>query len=262
MPNRIIPEHWIYDVELSKLQRDAQLFFFRLAISVDDYWRCFVGPSPQEPLYLRSTLYPLNPEVRVADVARWLHACEQAGAILTRDSERGWFVEVSERMRYRREDYAERQPKFGPRLPTPPAQQELPLGPVPLKSPPLPRKGQKDASRFKGVGGESVDVVETESRASARKDSGAVARKESDRFARDEESVDDPLWGDLCRTVGLLEMSSNGAAWERRLKLNRNALRTALMDWNAKTPQERNEGGGNAAAYIVAAFDCEVRRVG
>ncbi len=87
-----------------------------------------------------------------------------------------------------------------------------------------------------------------------------ATKGDSGRFARDANAVPhDLLWETLCRTLGLLEMKQNGALWLTRYKLCRDALATAVSDFNAMT--EANRAKWNAAAYITTAFENEKRRM-
>lgn len=72
-----------------------------------------------------------------------------------------------------------------------------------------------------------------------------------EHFAKDEaDRPQDDLWGDLCRFLGLQEMTRNGAMWEQRRALSSEALRRALQDGkdNARTV-------GNRAAYVTERYD-------
>jgi hypothetical protein len=127
-----MPEFLKWDDVFCRLSWQAQWLFFRLVLAVDDYRRCAVGPGPGQPVVLKSMCFPASAEVRITDVARWLQELQSAGAVAVRNSDRGWYVEVSERLWYRREDAAEGQPKYGPRheRTKPAVQGELPMGPV------------------------------------------------------------------------------------------------------------------------------------
>lgn len=297
MPNRIIPEFWLYDPHLNALKRDAQLFFFRLALAVDDHWRCFVGPSLHEPHYLRSTLYPVNPEVRYTDVSRWLREVQSSGAILVRDSDRGWYVEIPERLRYRKDDYREGQPKFGPRktVHETPAQAQLPLGPVGLSQPPsLARattyphvnptsteklEGSRSRSRKEdedesapvqppGVIALPMPRTEAEYREATRRLEAGEKEKESGKtktvpgkFAQDETAFPgDEAWGDFLLVLGGKEAVQNGSLWKKRWRAHRSILVRCMLDFRSKPPLERKEI--NAAAWLTAALENELRRAG
>ncbi len=257
MPNKVIPEFWLYDPTITALRRDARLFLFNLALATDTHWRFGVGPCPQEPRLLRSTLYPLDTDIRIAEISRWLQDCKQAGILLLSDSPRGWYVEIREEWRYRREDYAEHQPKYGPRHAKPAEQSQLPLGPMEVAQPAARKSRKPKIQMNESRVGEEVD---TESSGAPHPQEIRLLSqgKDSDRFARDVDDVRDDVWIALVKAVGLVEMTKNGAMWEKRLKLSRGALANAVGDWLAKTPDQR--GGINPAAWITTAFETEKRR--
>lgn len=244
MPNRILPEYWKYDPALCALRRDTRLFFFLLGLSVDDYWRCAVGPSPQEPSFLRSTCYPCDQDVRLADVARYLHELKVAGAIVVGDSERGWYVEIVERLRYRREDHREGQPKFGPRLQKPAEQPPLPGGLLSVAPPPAQVKRMRRRNKI-----ESESAPGADNRAMDRGDEA-----DSSQHARWIDALpDDDLWRDCCELLGRPEMHARGALWLLRLGAHRGALARALEDVRVKTPGERAEIH-NIPAYVTQRY--------
>lgn len=272
MANRILPEFWRYDPAVSSLRVHTRELLFRLVLAMDDYWRCFVGSSPQQPDFLRSTLYPLNPEVRLADVSRSLAEAQAAGVLLVRDSERGWYVEVAETFRYRREDYEEAQPKFGPRIPRKPAQSELPLGPVAL--PPAKKPSKKafreprplQANRIRIEDGDETESsgtppeVEPQGNRMLSQGSDSGNRSES-KFSRDVNAFPgDAAWAELTRLL-CFEMVDKGALWEGRWRENRDACVAGLRDWQAKSPQQRAEGGNNPGAFITKAFTAATQRL-
>lgn len=240
MPNRTFPEEWKYRPELCALRRDPRLFFYLLAQSVDDYWRCFVGPSPMRPEFLRSTCYPLDRDVRTADVSRWLHELKSAGIVVVSDSERGWYVEIVESFRYHRDDYSQKQPKYGPRHKPPPEQPTLPLGPLSAVEPPT----QALRSRVDhGLANESPRATPP-----TRKTRPASAGSDSLRFARSADDHDDPVWQDLCRVLAPNELTIMGAEWDRRWRLDRTGLGSLVRQWLDIDPTKR----GNAAAYLTS----------
>jgi hypothetical protein len=101
------------------------------------------------------------------------------------------------------------------------------------------------------------------SRNGAAKDSGLRSESSGDgsRFARTQDAVpDDPLWLKLCKTLGNVEMTQNGALWLKRFTLCRDALATAVSDYLAM-PAERR-AVYPAAAYLTTAFENEKRKFG
>lgn len=78
MPNRIVRESILSSEAVSSLKWDEEVFYRRLMSVVDDY-----GRYESNPQLLRSRCYPLQTDhVRVADIARWMAACQKAGLIL------------------------------------------------------------------------------------------------------------------------------------------------------------------------------------
>ena len=78
MPNRIIREAILTSERVASLDWAAEVFYRRLHSIVDDYGRHEAGHQ-----LLRAKCYPLQTDsVRVADIARWMAACQKSGVIL------------------------------------------------------------------------------------------------------------------------------------------------------------------------------------
>ena len=91
MPNRIVREGILSSERVAKLKWDEEVFYRRLHSIVDDYGRYEANPQ-----LLRSKCYPLQTDdVRVADISRWLTACETAGLILVYEVNGKCYVEVT-----------------------------------------------------------------------------------------------------------------------------------------------------------------------
>lgn len=75
MPNRILRD-WTDSYNMDGLDANAERFFTRLIMKVDDF-----GRFHADPRLLRSNLFPLKPEIRDTDITRWLAACEKAGLV-------------------------------------------------------------------------------------------------------------------------------------------------------------------------------------
>jgi len=91
MPNRIIREAILSSEKVCSLGWPEEVFYRRLMSIVDDYGRC----EASEKL-LRSRCYPLQTDdVRVADISRWLAACQKSGLILVYAVEGKQYVEVA-----------------------------------------------------------------------------------------------------------------------------------------------------------------------
>jgi hypothetical protein len=78
MPNRILREGILTSEKIAQLGWPEEVFYRRLLSIVDDYGRFEAGIQ-----LLRSKCYPLQvDDVRVADITRWMAACQTAGLIL------------------------------------------------------------------------------------------------------------------------------------------------------------------------------------
>ena len=77
MPNRIIREGILTSTKVCSLGFPEEVFYRRLMSIVDDH-----GRYEATPQLLRAKLYPLQVDtVRVADITRWMAACQKAGLI-------------------------------------------------------------------------------------------------------------------------------------------------------------------------------------
>lgn len=78
MPNRIIRDAILSSEQVCSLSWPEEVFYRRLMSIVDDYGR-FEG----NPQLIRSRCYPLQVDnVRVADITRWMAACQKAGLVV------------------------------------------------------------------------------------------------------------------------------------------------------------------------------------
>lgn len=251
MPNRTTPEFWKDDVTLNSLTRDAELLFRKIQHICEDTHRFPLIPSPQQPRNLWSALYYLREGVRISDVARWLDEIQKAGAIVVRDSERGWYGEIVERLRYRAEDFAKGVPRYGPRVEKLTEQAQLPLGPVSVLRPvPTPMVQSKPNEYDSGNGNDHESAAALKPSAAKESKTRALSSdKDSGRFARDEGDSNDELWQDLVRTAGMAEMTRNGAMWMQRIRLCRMAVLEAVADVKSLTDPPKNRG-----AYLTDRF--------
>jgi len=88
MPNRILRD-WTDSEPINSLSWQAEVFFTRLIMKVDDFGRFSANPK-----LLRSLLFPIRDGVRDADIARDLAACEEAGLIAVYESEGKPYLQV------------------------------------------------------------------------------------------------------------------------------------------------------------------------
>jgi hypothetical protein len=90
MPNRILRADILSSEAIASLKWDEEVFYRRVMSIVDDY-----GRHEGNPQLLRSKCYPLQTDqVRVADISRWLAACQKAGVILCYDVDGKQYIEV------------------------------------------------------------------------------------------------------------------------------------------------------------------------
>lgn len=88
MPNRILRD-WTDSQNVDSISFEAEVFFVRLIMKVDDYGR-FYG----DPKMLKSYLFPLKDGVRRTDISRWIAECETAGLILSYQNGQKSFLEI------------------------------------------------------------------------------------------------------------------------------------------------------------------------
>lgn len=90
MPNRILREGILTSERVAALDWAAEVFYRRLHSVVDDYGRFEAGHQ-----LLRAKCYPLQTDsVRVADIARWMAACQKSGLILVYGANGKQYLEV------------------------------------------------------------------------------------------------------------------------------------------------------------------------
>lgn len=259
MPNRTQPEFWNHDVAINSLSRDAELLFRKLDLFRQDDHRFPIIPSPQMPSNLHAALYYLRKGVRLTDVARWLDEIQKAGAIVVRDSERGWYGEIVERLRYNAEDFAKGASRCGPRkariqqaeqanLPLPPMSVLRPAQTQAEKSKPYdyeygtdhdpnqrPAEARRPAAMPQRVMNRS-DAAEGESKRMNPKPMlppAVAGREPNPKFARSPDAlVMSPLGKRLGTFLGRMQMAEEcvyrGAYWQRILEDDAEVLRELL----------------------------------
>ena len=75
MPTRLLRD-WTDSFAVDELDAQAERFFVRLIMVVDDY-----GRFHADPRMLRSKCFPLNTDIRDTDITRWLAACQKTGLL-------------------------------------------------------------------------------------------------------------------------------------------------------------------------------------
>ncbi len=88
MPNRILRD-WTDSDRIEQLTCEAERFFVRLIMKVDDYGRYHADPKRLKPF-----LFPLKDSIRVTDISRWLAECEKAGLVRCYESDSKRYVEI------------------------------------------------------------------------------------------------------------------------------------------------------------------------
>lgn len=76
MANRVLRD-WTGSKKISKLSPLAERFFTRLIMKVDDF-----GCYPADPVFLKSTLFPLIEDLPSKEVEVWLNDCKVNGLIV------------------------------------------------------------------------------------------------------------------------------------------------------------------------------------
>lgn len=100
MPNRIIRADILTSEAVCALDWASEVFYRRLLSVVDDYGRHEAGIQ-----LLRSKCYPLQTDdVRVADITRWMAACQKAGLIALYEVAGKRYLEVAKFGQQRRTD--------------------------------------------------------------------------------------------------------------------------------------------------------------
>lgn len=91
MPNRIIREAILTSEPVCSLGWSEEVFYRRLMSIVDDF-----GRHEANPQLLRSKCYPLQTDaVRVADITRWMAACQKAGVIVLYEVLGKQYIEIT-----------------------------------------------------------------------------------------------------------------------------------------------------------------------
>ncbi len=77
MPNRILRD-WTDSEVIDNLSVNAERFFTRLIMKVDDY-----GIFPANEQLLKSSLFPLKADIRSTDISLWIAECKKCGLLTT-----------------------------------------------------------------------------------------------------------------------------------------------------------------------------------
>lgn len=91
MPNRIIRDAILTSPAVCALGWPEEVFYRRLMSIADDYGRCEALPQ-----LLRSRCYPLQTDdVRVADISRWMAACQKTGLVVLYEVEGKSYLQIA-----------------------------------------------------------------------------------------------------------------------------------------------------------------------
>lgn len=91
MPNRIVRDAILTSEAVCSLAWPEEVFYRRLMSIADDY-----GRHEANPQLLRSRCYPLQTDlVRVADITRWMAACQKSGVILVYEVAGKQYLEIA-----------------------------------------------------------------------------------------------------------------------------------------------------------------------
>ena len=94
---------WTDSEAVNGLTAEAERFFTRLIMKVDDYGRYSANPS-----LLKSMLFPLSDKIRQTDCTHWMAACQKAGLILLYEVASKPYVQIvnfNQRMRQMQSKY-------------------------------------------------------------------------------------------------------------------------------------------------------------
>jgi hypothetical protein len=89
MPNRILRD-WTDSDRVNSLTAEAERFFTRLIMKVDDF-----GRYSADGRRLKAFLFPLKDSLRETDCSRWLAECEKAGLIRFYDAAGKRYLEIA-----------------------------------------------------------------------------------------------------------------------------------------------------------------------
>lgn len=89
MPNRMLRD-WTQSEKIDGLTCEAERFFIRLIMKVDDYG-CFYADAR----LLKANLFPLKlDKIRETDISRWMAECQKAGMIAVYESDQKKYLQI------------------------------------------------------------------------------------------------------------------------------------------------------------------------
>lgn len=107
MPNRMLRD-WTKSEKIDGLSFQAEVFFIRLIMKVDDYGRFYAHTA-----LLKAEMYPLKlDKIREADILRWMAECQKAELIVVYDVAGKRYLQIN--------DFRQRLDRAKEKYPAPP----------------------------------------------------------------------------------------------------------------------------------------------
>lgn len=89
MPTRLVREGYLSSAAVDQLDAQAERFYFRMYLVVDDYGRFEFRPE-----LLKSQCFPVKTAVRVSDISRWTAACVRAGLVVIYEHDDRQYIQI------------------------------------------------------------------------------------------------------------------------------------------------------------------------
>lgn len=105
MPGRYIRDGYLTSERVDALSLDAERFYFRLLLVVDDFGRYLANAA-----ILRSMCFPLKGDISTGQIAAWLNECARAGLVVVYNVEGKRYLAIDrfgQRPRSRKSRYPE-----------------------------------------------------------------------------------------------------------------------------------------------------------
>lgn len=195
---------------------------------------------PFDAATLRSVVFPTRPFVGLRQIADARDKLLALGVFLKKTSPRKEWLEIQAPYRHSK---GNNETSFGDETPEP-EQAELCL-PM-IVDPPKRNRLRTDSKQNKTTDSGAPMLLPPA-------DSG-----NQELELDDDETPNDPLWLDLCRAAGLVEMTQWRKLWLKRYRTCRDALAVAVRDYQSlQDPAKKSY----AAKYITTAFENEKARM-
>ncbi len=105
MPGRYIRDGYLTSERVDALSLDAERFYFRLLLVVDDFGRYLANAA-----ILRSMCFPLKGDISTGQIAAWLNECARAGLVVVYNADGKRYLAIErfgQRPRSRKSRYPE-----------------------------------------------------------------------------------------------------------------------------------------------------------